>query len=346
MNSTEQKMKMHKPAGMPLTISESSGLRGTQFPSGLHSTNSRNFRVSLKQWKMFHAVVDFDGFTGAASHLHISQSAISYTLAKLQEQLGISLLKLEGRKARITEEGKILLDHSRELVRNAIELEALAENLRQGWGPKISIAVDPGFPSQLLMLALRKLSPSLQNIRLSVEEATPEQAKKALHERMADLAISTLVPQGFIGNELIQIEYVPVAHPNHPLFALEREITMDDLEKQLQIIIASSSEYVSGDAGRQLSRYSRLWNVTSFDTALGALQHGLGYAWLPRYRAQRWIQESHIRILPLNNGGLYKTSLYLIFGRSAATESGARRFADALYSLAANGISESGLELS
>ncbi|RJG01294.1 LysR family transcriptional regulator [Noviherbaspirillum sedimenti] len=330
-------MKFSESMNGSVNLGESLTLRGMQMGREFHPFNARSSRISLKQWKMFQAVVDFDGFTGAASHLHISQSAISYTLAKLQEQLGVSLLKIEGRKAQITEEGKILLDRSRDLVRNAMELEVLAENLRHGWGPEIRLAVDPSFPPQLLMLALRKLFPHSLNIRLSVEEMTLYQANIALHERTADLAITTQVPIGFEGSELIEIEHIAVAHPEHPLFCLKRQITLDDLEKQVQIVISGSGDRVSANANHLLPGYSRLWNVNGVDTAIDALRHGLGYAWLPKYRVQRWLDENKISILPLNNGASYKSHLHIIFGSSVGPKSGAKRFADVLCKLAENG---------
>jgi DNA-binding transcriptional LysR family regulator len=333
-------MKISESADATLNLKESLAFRGARLAGEFRPSNVRNFRISLKQWKMFHAVVDFDGFTGAASHLHISQSAISYTLAKLQEQLGVSLLKIEGRKAQITEEGKILLDRSRELVRNAVELEALAENLRNGWGPEIRLMVDPSFPTQLLMRALRKLSPFSMNIKLSVEEATLTQVKKALHERTADLAISTEVPIGYLGNELIEIEHVAVAHPEHPLFSLQRDISVDDLEKQVQIVISGSNEHIAEHSNLRLSRYSRFWKVSGIDTAIDALRHGLGYAWLPKCRVQRWLDENQICILPLNNGTTYKSTLYLILGPGVKPKSGAKRFAEELCNLAAGESAE------
>lgn len=294
--------------------------------------NDRNLHISLKQWKMFHAVIDFDGFNGAAEHLHVSQSSISYTLAKMQEQLGVSLLTLKGRKARITEEGKLLLQRSRDLVKNALEIEQLAESLRQGWAPEIRLAVDPSFPPELLISALRKMSSQAQNLRLSVKEATVDQAEQALRENSIDLAISTQVTPGFAGKELIEVEHVAVAHPEHAFFNLKRGITIDDLETQLQIAISSSNDYVTADIDYCLPRYSRLWNVSSLDKAIGALRHGLGYAWLPRNGVQRWLEGNRIRMLPLINGNSHKISLYLVFGRSTAANSGAQIFADALHS--------------
>ena len=43
--------------------------------------DARKLRISLKQWRMLHAVIDCGGFADAAKFMHLSQSAISYTVA-------------------------------------------------------------------------------------------------------------------------------------------------------------------------------------------------------------------------------------------------------------------------
>jgi DNA-binding transcriptional LysR family regulator len=138
---------------------------------------TRTPRISLRQWNMFHAVIDYGGFDGAADQLHVTQSTVSHAVAKLQEQLGIALLELKGRKAQITAAGQCLLEKSRELVRQANALEALADTLHQGWGPDIRLAMDPGFPSDLLIQAVRQCSPSAHDLRLSVSEVTSDGAR-------------------------------------------------------------------------------------------------------------------------------------------------------------------------
>lgn len=293
--------------------------------------NDRNLRTSLRQWRMFQAVIDFDGFGGAADGLNVTQSTISHAVAKLQEQLGISLLVLKGRKAELTEQGKILLGRSRDLLRNAVELEELAENLKQGWGAEVRLIIHGSFPTELLMLAIRRLSPFPQSIRLSVKEATIEQAAQALHGNSVDLAISTQVPFGFVGKELVEIDYVAVAHPENPLFALKRKITADDLRTQSQVAISGTSDDAAVYSGTRFPRYPRPWNVSSIDSAIGVLRYGLAYACLPRYRAQQWLDRHEIRILPLAHGAVYSRTLYLIHGRPADSDALVKRFAEALH---------------
>jgi len=80
-------------------------------------------RVTLDQWRTLQAVVDHGGFAQAAEALHRSQSSVSYTVARMQEQLGVPLLRIDGRKAVLTEAGNVLLRRSRHLVKQASQLE-------------------------------------------------------------------------------------------------------------------------------------------------------------------------------------------------------------------------------
>jgi DNA-binding transcriptional LysR family regulator len=295
------------------------------------SRDARNIRVSLKQWRMFHAVIDFGGFFAGADSLHVTQSTVSHAVAKIQEQLGLPLFELKGRKAELTEAGKILLERSRELVRSAAELEELAANLRHGWGHEIRIVVDSSFPSHLLTLALQALSIDSRKIKLGVREASQEQAEQALRGDLADLTISRQVPLGFVGQELGQIEHVAVAHPKNPLFALKRQITADDLKAESQIVISDTDDYTSLEEKSDFLKCSRLWNVSSAERAVSAMARGRGYAWLPKHQLEQWKDGKSVRILPLPNRMPYKTAMHLVIRRSEAVNSVVRRYANALH---------------
>lgn len=91
----------------------------------------QNFSSSLKQWRMLHAVVDCGSYAHAAERLHVSQSTLSYTIIKLQERLGVQLLRVEGRKAVLTPPGKLLLERSRRMLNEARELEEFAKDLQE-----------------------------------------------------------------------------------------------------------------------------------------------------------------------------------------------------------------------
>jgi len=87
-------------------------------------------KTSLDQWAVLAAVIDHGGYAQAAAALHKSQPAVSYALARLQEALDVPLLVVEGRKAVLTEHGRVLLQRARPLLRDLETLEQLARKLK------------------------------------------------------------------------------------------------------------------------------------------------------------------------------------------------------------------------
>ena len=102
----------------------------------------KNPRVSLEQWLAFKTVIDSGSYAMAAEALNKSQSSISYAIARLNEQLPQPVLILEGRKAVITDAGRILYRHAEQLLNQASQAEAVASSLALGFESEVTIAVD------------------------------------------------------------------------------------------------------------------------------------------------------------------------------------------------------------
>src|SRR5689334_8250100 len=99
-------------------------------------------RSTLEQWQVLQAIVDCGGYAQAAEALHRSQSSVSYMVARLQEQVGVELLEIDGRRARLTKNGEALLRRARALLDDAFQLEEFARSLNQGWESELRFAVD------------------------------------------------------------------------------------------------------------------------------------------------------------------------------------------------------------
>lgn len=292
----------------------------------------RTFRVSLNQWRMLHAVVDCGSFANAAEYLHVTQPAISHTIARVERLLGLPLLQLEGRKSKVTEPGSALLERSRFLLWEAKRLEEFAEDLRHGARPAIQLAVDKVFPTHLLLPALGAFSRHPRNTKVHLSEVSGPRIEQALRERATDLAIFGSVPPGFHGDFLTEIEYVAVAHPEHPLFRLKRELTQADMDFEVQVVSnAELATKVNDD--RHAPGTARRWHVTSFDTAEKAIRECLVYGWLPKHRIQESLDGGNLKILPLRSGTTYKSKFYLVHGHPSLLSSETRRLVEALHSL-------------
>ncbi len=267
-------------------------------------------KVSLDQWRTLHAVVDYGGFAQAAEQLHRSQSSVSYAVNRLQELLGLKLLHIEGRKAVLSEAGRVLLQRSRQLIADAGAIEQQAQHLEEGWEAEIKLATEAAFPSRLLMSALKEFESSCNKTRIRLQEVVLSGAEETLLNRTADLVISPYVPQGFLGSELIQVNFIAVAHPNHALHKLNRALTIQDLNRETHVMVSDTGSK-GIDAG-WLSDSQR-WAVNSLESARRIISNGLGFGWLTESEIEQEFKNHELKALPLVEGGRHSAILYLIY---------------------------------
>ena len=266
-------------------------------------------RVTLEQWRTLQAVVDHGGFAQAAEALHRSQSSISYTVARMQDQLGVPLLRIDGRKAVLTDAGGVLLRRSRQLVKQASQLEDLAHHMEQGWEAEVRLVVDAAYPNARLIRALTAFMPQSRGCRVRLREEVLSGVEEVLQEGVADLAISSYSIPGYLGTEMSAIEFIAVAHPEHALLGMGRALSVQDLQGQMQVVIRDSGRQQPRDVG-WLGAEQR-WTVGSLATAASFVGSGLGFAWLPRHLIERELRDGVLKPLPMDKGGSRHPLFYL-----------------------------------
>eukprot|EP00659_Diplonema_papillatum_P013354 gene13353-20568_t len=227
----------------------------------------------------------------------------------MQDQLGVPLLRIDGRKAVLTEAGEVLLRRSRQLVKNASQLEDLAHHMEQGWEAEVRLVVDAAYPNARLVRALTAFMPQSRGCRVRLREEVLSGVEELLMDGMADLAISGFIIPGYLGTEMSDVEFVAVAHPEHPLHQLHRELSFQDLESHMQVVIRDSGRQQPRDVG-WLGAEQR-WTVGSLPTAATFVSSGLGFAWLPRHLIERELKEGLLKLLPLERGGSRNPTFYL-----------------------------------
>jgi DNA-binding transcriptional LysR family regulator len=254
--------------------------------------------ISLKEWNTLLAVVRNDGFARAAEVLHLSQPAISYTIAKIEERLGISILRPEGRRARITPLGQLLLAHVEPLIQQAVQVEAIARQLRASWRPEIRLAVVDDFPTRLLLAAIHSHADGKEGATVLLTEGTPDAVQQLLHKRDAELAITRQLAAGMAGELLAETDYLPLAWPGHFLFQRALPLSDADLRQAIEITIEAGGA-AAVHAGHGQPAGPQRWQVSNHETAEKALAEGIGYGWLPRHQAQQALADGRLAQLPL-----------------------------------------------
>ena len=280
--------------------------------------------VSLDQWRALISVVDSGGYEKAAEALHKSQSSVTYAVQKLQSQLGVKAFEVKGRKAVLTPTGEFLYRRARALVEEAAATERAARKLSAGWEAEITIAVEVVFPSWLMLECLARFGEESPHTRIEVSESVLGGTTEALLQGQAQLAIVGLMPQGFVGEALLPIRFVLVAHPSHPLHKLARPVTMQDLRAHRQLVVRESG---SRRATKARLEAQQRWTLSHMSTSIQAASKGYGYGWYPEYRIRDEIAAGTLKPLPLRDGGDNAAQLYLVFADRDAAGPGTLRLA-------------------
>ena len=249
-------------------------------------------KTSLEQWAILAAIVDAGGFAQAAAVLHKSQSAVSYGVARLQAALEVPLLEADGRKAVLTAHGTTLLKRARPLLRDLEVLEELGRTLQRGWEPELRLVVDVAFPRERLLNIIAELQRLCPNTEMQVSDAVLSGAEEAITEHLADVVVTTRLPPNVLGDVLLNIDFIAVAAPAHPLFELDRELTADDLRKHVQVVVRDSGAKHPRDEGWLGAQ--RRCTVNSMEASLATVKAGLGFAWLPDHVTSEALRQGRL----------------------------------------------------
>lgn len=283
--------------------------------------------ITLEQWRALAAVVDHGGYARAAEALGKSQSTVSHHVQRLEELLGTRVLRLQGRRAVLTGVGEMALRRARALLIEAGDLESAARTLAQGIEVEVNIAVDTIFPNQIVLPALQQLADEFPHTRIELHEIVITGITERLRDNTLQLAITPHVPQGWMGEHLLNLEFICVAHPDHPLHRLGRPLTGDDLRRHRQLVVRESDPRRESDASF-LGSEQRL-TVSTMSTRIQALCQGLGFAWSPRLKITRELESGLLKPLPLVQGAQRVAGVYMVFadfqGAGPATLALARR---------------------
>ena len=284
-----------------------------------------NPRISLEHWRSLLAVVDAGGYAQAAEALHKSQSAVTYAVQKMEALLGVKIFEVVGRKAHLTSTGEVLYRRAKALLDEAGALEGAAGTLAAGWEAELRLSVEIIFPTWLLLQCFARFAEERPLTRIELYESVLSGTDEALLQRKVDLAICSQIPPGFMGDHLMRLRFIALAHPDHPLHRLGRELTLQDLRKHRHLIIRDTgSQRRSGSwLGAEQS-----WTVSQKATSIHAAVMGLGFAWFPEETVRGELERGELKPLPLREGGERWGELYLVFADRDYAGPGARRLAE------------------
>jgi DNA-binding transcriptional LysR family regulator len=147
----------------------------------------------LRRLRLLHELSLRGTISDVAMALAYSPSTVSQQLAQLEREAGVPLLEPDGRRVRLTLQGRLLAAHAA----RALELDEAARaelSTSQHREERVRIAVMPTAAEALVPPALTLLEERMPGLRIEMVQMAPEDALFELQARAFDLVIAEQYP--------------------------------------------------------------------------------------------------------------------------------------------------------
>ncbi|MEV8533296.1 LysR family transcriptional regulator [Streptomyces sp. NPDC051211] len=296
--------------------------------------------LNLERLRTLDALARHGSVSGAAEGLHVTTSAVSQQMAKLEREVGQPLLSKNGRGVRLTDAGRLLADHAARIISQVELAQADVEAQRGCAVGELRIGAFPTAMRGLLPAALTALRAGHPELRARVREMEPAESMAAVVRGDLDLALAIdwhnkrmPVPAELVRAHLLD-DAADVAVPaGHPM-AGRTEVSLADFAEE---------DWVSWNEGQFCHEWlvftlrgtgvePRIAHIAEeHHTQLAFVEAGLGVCVTPRLG--RGPVPPGVRLLPVCD--TVRRHVYVVWRADADRRPSIRAAVDALRTVAA-----------
>ncbi|HEX2874604.1 MAG TPA: LysR substrate-binding domain-containing protein [Polyangiaceae bacterium] len=197
--------------------------------------------LTLRQLQYALAVAETKNFRKAALVCAVAQPSLSAQIMDLEEALGVRLFERLPRGVVVTEAGAALLVHARQMLRDAADLAATAERLRDPLSATLRVGIIPTVAPYLLPEVAKPLRSAYPRLQLLWDEERTDALLQKLADGELDAALLALGSEGFedLRYEVLGKEpFYLVTALGHPLARrAKRSLRLDALDGETVLLL-------------------------------------------------------------------------------------------------------------
>ncbi len=196
--------------------------------------------VELAELRYFHCVASTCSFARGAQLAHVSASAISKAIKRLESALGVELLRRTTRRVHVTEAGEMLMAYCDRILGAVDELSAELDARRGHLRGTLRVGATEVFAAHALPATLADLSEAHPELLVKTFHVDDDAVERALIEGRVDVGLSVGPSKGGVSDSvsselLVRSRGVVVCGATHPL-ASRGEINDADLSEHAFVV--------------------------------------------------------------------------------------------------------------
>ena len=253
-------------------------------------------RLDILGVQAFVFIAELGSFSSAAEHLHLSQTAVSRRVSKLEEAIGVELFVRTTRTLALSQAGKDFLPRARRIVRElSAALGDLKDSAAKGYGNFV-LACLPTIAGSLLPPILAEYGRHYPRNRIQILDRSSYEIREAVLEGEADFGISVPdAPHADLEYEhLFEDPIVAIFPSNHPL-SKKTKLSWKELEELTLIGVSSLTglrHQIETIVNTHKLTLSFTYEVSHIATLTGLVLGGAGIAILPLSAVKSYVDPS------------------------------------------------------
>ena len=252
---------------------------------------------TLDQLRILKAIAAQGSFKRAADLLYVTQPAVSLQIQNLEKQLEITIFDRGGRKALLTEAGRLLLEYCERILNQCDEACKAIEDLNSLKGGTLVIGASQTTGTYLMPRMIGLFRQKYPDVSVQLQVHSTRRTGWSVANGQIDLAIIGGQLPGDLENLLQVIPYATdelalVLPSKHPL-SNKKELLKEDLYKLNFVTLDSQSttrkvvDKLLEDSGLEIQRLKIEMELNSLEAIKNAVQAGLGASFLPVVSIER-----------------------------------------------------------
>jgi DNA-binding transcriptional LysR family regulator len=254
-------------------------------------------KLSLEALHIIDAIDRRGSFAKAGQELHRVPSTISYTVAKLEGELGLQVFERNGPRIVLTAAGRELLKEGRYLLKAALDLEQRVKRIASGWETELAIGMDSMFSALALGGDIGAFYQVAQRTRLRLVQETLSGPWEALLDRRVDLLVGVAgegpAGGGYVARPIGRMGFVFAVAPGHPLANRPEPLGRADLQDQRAVVVGDSARNMAPRTVGLLLGQDAL-TVPTMQLKLQFQLAGFGFGFLPQPCARAAIAQGRL----------------------------------------------------
>ena len=185
--------------------------------------------MEMFELRYFNVTAETENILRASERLHVSSSAISKAINRLEDELGVDLFRKEGRNIKLTKEGRILLEKSAQILHMEKEAKLLVSAAKAE--VEFKIAGPEAMLATFGITLLNHLKTAIPHASYSFESMSMIESVTALTEKRIDMYLGSSPHPSAYHKKLGKVKFNVVAGEKHPLYKRRSAIPIRELLK-------------------------------------------------------------------------------------------------------------------